>query len=136
MALTGQAKVKYQREYMRRRRSNQNAKPTLDPVRPKPVSVRPEQPSTVRPVTLTPSEGALGVSTVSLPVTIKRGQAKQYKQVCDDATLATVKGLATPAMLKPEILDEPEPLVTIKPRKQFTGEFTKAQQVSRKGFNN
>lgn len=42
MALTGQAKTDYQREYMRRRRSNtrSNAKP--ESVRPKSINVRPK----------------------------------------------------------------------------------------------
>ena len=42
MPLTGQAKTDYQREYMRRRRSNTNVTVT-------PESIRPEQPKPVRP---------------------------------------------------------------------------------------
>jgi hypothetical protein len=42
MALTGQAKVDYQREYMRRRRSNAGSNSDGPNVRPKPsISVRP-----------------------------------------------------------------------------------------------
>ena len=43
MALTGQDKTDYQREYMRKRRSNAGSNEI-------PVSVRPEQPDAVRPV--------------------------------------------------------------------------------------
>ena len=45
MPLIGQAKTDYQREYMRRRRSNTSTRP----VRPLADSVRPEQPKPVRP---------------------------------------------------------------------------------------
>lgn len=43
MPLTGQAKIDYQREYMRKRRSNIKTE-QLDPVRPEPVRpVRPDR---------------------------------------------------------------------------------------------
>jgi len=45
MPLTGQAKVNYQREYMRRRRSNQRSNADIDNVRPKvldPVIPKPQ----------------------------------------------------------------------------------------------
>lgn len=42
MPLTGQAKTDYQREYMRRRRSNKSVTVTPIPVRPVTSSVRPE----------------------------------------------------------------------------------------------
>lgn len=42
MALTGQAKVDYQREYMRKYRSNRRSNT-------KPVNVRPEQPKSLDP---------------------------------------------------------------------------------------
>lgn len=45
MVLTGQAKTDYQREYMRKRRSN--TEPVA--VRPKPDIVRPVTPKAVRP---------------------------------------------------------------------------------------
>ena len=46
MALTGQAKTDYQREYMRKRRSNAGSNVAQDSVRPKAVQpVRPEQPA-------------------------------------------------------------------------------------------
>ena len=53
MALTGQAKTEYQREYMRRRRSN-----AISDIRSE--SVRPEQTSAVRPKKL--AVRSLGVS--------------------------------------------------------------------------
>ena len=45
MPLTGQAKTDYQREYMRRRRSNTSTRP----VRPLADSVRPKKPTMPRP---------------------------------------------------------------------------------------
>lgn len=42
MALTGQAKTDYQREYMRRRRSNKGVMIRPESVRPFSVSVRPK----------------------------------------------------------------------------------------------
>ena len=43
MVLTGQAKADYQREYMRKRRSNARSSKTVESVRPKaPALVRPE----------------------------------------------------------------------------------------------
>ena len=49
MALTGQAKTDYQREYMRRRRSEERSNRTIKFVRPAPVSVRPKQTNLIRP---------------------------------------------------------------------------------------
>ena len=43
MALTGQAKTDYQREYMRRRRSNKGVTISIEPVRPVIPSVRPKE---------------------------------------------------------------------------------------------
>ena len=43
MALTGQAKTDYQREYMRRRRSNKSVTVTPESVRPVTPSVRPKE---------------------------------------------------------------------------------------------
>lgn len=51
MALTGQAKTDYQREYMRRRRSNQGSNTN-------PVSVRPVTPNLVRPEGINDSQWA------------------------------------------------------------------------------
>lgn len=50
MALTGQAKTDYQREYMRKRRSNKGSNT-------KPEFVRPEQGVTVRPKAMIRPEG-------------------------------------------------------------------------------
>jgi len=54
MPLTGQAKTDYQREYMRKRRSNKSP----ESVRPVTPSVRPKQPSMVRPEGLTNDQWA------------------------------------------------------------------------------
>ncbi len=58
MPLTGQAKTDYQREYMRRRRSN--TKPSAKPVSVRPTidNVRPEVPKLVRPEGLSASQWA------------------------------------------------------------------------------
>lgn len=49
MPLTGQAKTDYQREYMRKRRSNAGSNNNPESVRPLGVTVRPERTEFVRP---------------------------------------------------------------------------------------
>ena len=89
--------------------------------------------------------------------TAKRATSKYCGSACKQANYRNVTELPVtvtsvtlrdeavavrPVTLKPEParlslpITNPAPLVTIKPRKQFAGEFTKTQQVSRKGFNN
>ncbi len=60
MPLTGQAKTDYQRDYMRRRRSNAGSNT-------KPESVRPR-----RHVTVRPSEHSFDAGIVSPPIPLKR----------------------------------------------------------------
>jgi len=58
MPLTGQAKTDYQREYMRRRRSNTGSNTKPEAVRPKTTNVRPVSVRPVRPKGLSDNQWA------------------------------------------------------------------------------